>query len=223
MKIFKNRKAAGKILAERLKDIQADMVLGIPRGGVVVASEVAKKFKLSLDIIVTRKIGVPSQPELALGAVDPDAEVTWEESLMEELSLEKGDLGDEVRKQWTELKRREDLYRGDKGDLKIEGKTVILVDDGMATGATTLAAIRYLKRHGAKVILAVPVASQSAWEKVTSELASHPERAKRVEGSNVIVLNIPGDFAAVGQFYQEFEPVTDEEVVQLLQRASSLF
>ena len=211
MKIFKNRKAAGKILAERLKDIQADMVLGIPRGGVVVASEVAKKFKLSLDIIVTRKIGVPSQPELALGAVDPDAEVTWEESLMEELSLEKGDLGDEVRKQWTELKRREDLYRGDKGDLKIEGKTVILVDDGMATGATTLAAIRYLKRHGAKVILAVPVSSQSAWEKTSQE------------ADQIVVLNIPGDFAAVGQFYQEFEPVTDEEVVQLLQRASSLF
>jgi len=207
MKIYKNRKSAGQILAERLKNIKADLVLGIPRGGVVVASEVVKKLKLPLDIIVTRKIGAPSQPELALGAVDPDAEVTWEENLMEDLRLEVGDLGDEVKKQWKELKRREDLYRGDMGDPNLEGKKVILVDDGMATGSTALAAVRYLKRHGAKIILAIPVASKDAMDRVSREIG---------ETGEIIVLEIPDDFRAVGQFYQHFEPVTDEEVVQLL-------
>ncbi len=209
MKIFKNRKAAGKILAERLTGIKADLVLGIPRGGVVVASEVAKKLDLPLDIVVTRKIGAPGQPELALGAVDPDGEVTWEESLMEELSLEAGDLRDEVRKQWKELKRREDLYATHKRShlVKLKGKSVILTDDGMATGSTVLAAVRYLKRHGAAVTLAIPVASKDAINKVQSELG---------QSAKSIVLEIPEQFRAVGQFYQEFEPVTDEEVVQLL-------
>ena len=141
MKIFKDRQSAGKLLATRLKDVKADLVLGIPRGGVVVAAEVAKKLRLPLDIIVTRKIGAPGQPELALGAIDPDGEAVWEKELLEELRFKMGDLGDEVQKQWKELKRREDLYRGDKGELKIGDKIVILVDDGMATGATVLAAV----------------------------------------------------------------------------------
>ncbi len=205
MKIFKDRKSSGQILAEKLENTKADLVLGIPRGGVVVASEIAKKLKLPLDIIVTRKIGAPSQPELALGAVDPDAEVTWEENLMEDLRFEKGDLGDEVKKQWKELKRREELYRGDRGDLKIEGKKVILVDDGMATGATVLAAVRYLKRHGARVTLAIPVASAESLAKV-----------REVVGVGEVILEIPEEFRAVGQFYQHFEPVSDETVVQLL-------
>lgn len=217
MKIFKDRQAAGQILAERLKDSKAELVLGIPRGGVVVASEVAKVLKLPLDALVTRKIGAPNQPELALGAIDPDGEAVFDQALLDELRLKMGDLGDEVKRQWVELKRREDLYRGNKGDLKMEGKNVILVDDGMATGSTILAAVRYLKRHGAKVILAIPVASKDALGKVTRELASHPERAKRAEGSdNVVVLEIPEDFRAVGQFYQQFEPVEDADVIELL-------
>ena len=126
-----------------------------------------------------------------------------------------GDLGDQVKSEWKELKRREDLYkqslpsqsegREDRGDLKIENKTVILVDDGMATGATVLAAVRYLKRHGVKIILAIPVASKDAMEKI-----------REIGDIREIILEIPEDFRAVGQFYHEFEPVTDEEVVQLL-------
>src|SRR3989344_680727 len=219
MKIFKDRKAAGKLLAERLKDTHADLVLGIPRGGVVVAAEVAKKLKLPLDIIVTRKIGVPNQPELALGAIDPDGEAVFDQDLLDQLRMDNGQLKIKIQEEWKELKRREDLYgiTHERGRLsRLEGKTVILIDDGMATGATVQAAVRYLKRHGASIILAIPVASKSALEKVTRELASHPERAKRVEGSNnIIVMETPDDFRSVGQFYHEFEPVEDEEVVQL--------
>lgn len=204
MKIFKDRQAAGLLLAERLKGFKADLVLGIPRGGVIVAAEVAKALKLPLDILVTRKIGAPMQPELALGAIDPDGIAVWDEKLLEELRFKMEDLGDKVKSEWKELKRREDLYRGDRGDLKIEEKTIILVDDGMATGQTTLAACKYLRRHGAKTILAIPVASKDALERV------------KLEVDETVVLDTPEPFGAVGQFYHQFEPVTDEEVVQLL-------
>lgn len=199
MKIFKDRQAAGQVLAHRLKHLSSDggtIVLGIPRGGVVVAAEVAETLKLPLDVLVTRKIGAPNQPELALGAVDPDGEVI-------------GDVGGIVEAEFRELKRREKLYRKEGKPLNVENKIVILVDDGIATGATTLAAINYLKRHQAKkIVLAVPVASREAVDKVVRELGQFGE---------AIVLEISGDFQAVGQFYQKFEEVTDSEVVQLLQ------
>lgn len=204
MKIFNDRKAAGQILVKRLRNIKADLVLGIPRGGVVVAKEVAKNLKLPLDIVVTRKIGAPAQPELAVGALDPDGEMVWDEGLLEELRIKKEELGKKIKEQWSELKRREDTYRNGKPPLQIEDKTVILVDDGMATGATTLSAARFLKRHGARVILAIPVASKDALEKV------------RYEVDEAVVLDTPDPFRAVGQFYQHFESVSDEEVVKLL-------
>lgn len=204
MKLFKDRQSAGKLLANRLKSTKADLVLGIPRGGVVVAAEIAKSLKLPLDIIVTRKIGAPMQEELALGAVDPDGECVWEKALLEELRIKNQQLREEIKEQWKELKRREDLYRPDKKPLEVQNKVVILVDDGMATGATTLAAIKYLKRHRAKVILVVPVASKEAWEKVS------------LEADQAVILDTPDYFQAVGQFYYEFDPVTDEEVVSLL-------
>lgn len=195
MKLFKDRQSAGKILAKRLKHYFNDhgtIVLGIPRGGVVVAKEVAEELKLPLDIIVTRKIGAPNQPELALGAVDLDGEVIGDV----------GEFGEIINRELEELKRRENLYRQGKEPLDVENKTVILVDDGIATGATTLSAINYLKRHQAKkIILAVPVASREAIEKIVEE---------------VIVLEIPENFQAVGQFYQNFEEVSDEEVIQYL-------
>lgn len=207
MKIFKDRQASGKLLADRLKNVKADLVLGIPRGGVVVASEIAKELNLPLDIIVTRKIGAPTQPELALGAVDPDGGVIWEKELLSDLRLKIYDLREEIKKQTAEIKRREDLYRHARSHLAklVNDKAVILVDDGMATGATVLAAVKYLKRHGAKVILAVPVASQEALNRIKDDC------------EEIIILHAPEYFQAVGQFYHEFEPVTDEEVVQLLQ------
>lgn len=204
MKIFKDRKSAGQLLAKRLKDISADLVLGIPRGGVVVAKEVTEQLQLPLDVLVVRKIGAPFQPELALGAVDPDGEVVWEEDLIREVGVKKEGLGDIIKNEWKEVKRREDVYRAGKGQLNVDGKTVILVDDGIATGATTLAAITYLKRHGALVALAIPVASKEALDKIKPQV------------EELVVLEIPEYFHAVGQFYQDFPQVSDEEVVSLL-------
>lgn len=205
MKIFKDRTSAGKLLAQRLKNTEADLVLGIPRGGVVVAKEVSDELKLPLDVLVTRKIGAPGQEELALGAVDPDGEVVWEQGLLSQLTVESEELKEKIREQWKELKRREDVYRAGKSELDVQGKAVILVDDGIATGATTLSAVRYLKRHNAKVVLAVPVASKEAIKKLKGQVG------------DVIVLSQPEHFQSVGEFYQQFLPVSDEEVIQLLQ------
>ena len=209
MKIFKDRIAAGQLLANRMRNIQADLVLGIPRGGVVVAAVVAKKLTLPLDVVVTRKIGAPAQEELALGAIDPDGEVVWDSRLLKQLELKIENLKLKIREVKEEVKRREQLYRQGKSPLELNDKTVILVDDGIATGSTTLAAVRYLKRHGAKVILAIPVASEEALEKL------------RPEVSELVVLHTPEYFAAVGQFYHQFEAVTDEEVMYLLQQNGS--
>lgn len=211
MKIFKDRQAAGKLLAKRLKSTKADLVLGIPRGGVAVAAELAKELNLPLDILVTRKIGAPFQPELALGALDPDGEVVWEESLLEETGMKSEQLGQRIKEEWKEVKRREDAYRVERPPLAtlVAGKMVILVDDGIATGSTTLAAIRFLKRHEAKkIILAVPVASREAKIRVVREVG---------EVGEVIVLETPEYFQAVGQFYKHFEPVEDVEVVKYLE------
>lgn len=205
MTIFRDRQSVGKLLANRLKTSHADLVLGIPRGGVVVAAEIAKFLKLPLNVIVTRKIGAPMQPELALGAVDPDRETVWEKHLLDDLALKTADLREIIQNEWEEVKRREDSYRLGKKPLELKNKAVILVDDGIATGSTILAAINFLKRHQAKkIIVAVPVASQEAAERLSGEV------------DEVIILETPDYFQAVGQFYQEFLPVSDQEVIQLL-------
>lgn len=204
MKIFKDRIAAGQLLANRLENTKADLVLGIPRGGVVVAAKVAKDLNLPLDIVVTRKIGAPGQEELALGAVDPDGEVVWDNELLAQLDPPAGGLKLKIEEAKEEIQRREKLYRQGRSPLDVSGKTVILTDDGMATGSTILAAVKYLKRHGAKIILAMPVTSSDALKKVEREVESS------------VILEIPEYFAAVGQFYQQFEAVPDAEVVQLL-------
>ncbi|MBI2039546.1 phosphoribosyltransferase [Candidatus Microgenomates bacterium] len=213
--MFKNRQSAGQLLAKRLKSTKADLVLAIPRGGVLVAKEIAKILKLPLDILVTRKIGVPMQPELALGAVDPDGEVVWDESLLKELRIKQQELSDKVDEELEEIKRREKVYRQGKDPLSVDNKTIILADDGIATGATTLAAIRYLKRHQVKrIVLAVPVASKESVDKISRELG--PPAGEAGGFGEVVVLETPEYFHAVGQFYQHFEEVTDSEVVQLL-------
>ena len=207
MKIFKDRQSAGKLLSKHLKkykDKNDVLVLGIPRGGVVVAKEIAKELELPLDIIITRKIGHPDQPELALGAVDADGQVVWAEKLLEESGIRSEELSDKVKVEVEEIKRREQVYRQGKDKLDVGGKTVILVDDGIATGATILSAVEYLKRHGAKIILAVPVASREAIDKIVGEVGE------------VVVLETPAYFQAVGQFYQDFQPVEDQEVIQYL-------
>lgn len=204
MKIFKDRKAAGKLLAEKLREYKNSkdtLVLGIPRGGVVVAYEIAKELKLPLNVIITRKIGHPYQSELAVGAVAADGEVIGEFGGLE-------GIREILEQEVEEIKRREKLYRQGREPLKIAGKTVILVDDGIATGATILSAIKFLKRYKAKkIILAVPVASEDSVDKIILELGN---------SKDAIVLETPENFQAVGQFYQSFDPVEDWEVVQLL-------
>lgn len=211
MKIFKDRKAAGKLLAKHLKQYKGKkntIVLGIPRGGVIVAAEVAESLNLPLDIIVTRKIGHPYQPELAVGAVDADGSVVWDNQLLKQLEFKISNLKFKIEDERQEIERREQLYRQGKAPLEIKNKVVILVDDGIATGSTTLAAVKYLRRHRAeKVVLAVPVASQDSVSRISRELGGLGE---------VVVLETPDYFQAVGQFYQQFEPVEDAEVVQLL-------
>lgn len=204
MKIFKSRQSAGKLLAAGLRGIKADLVLGIPRGGVVVAAEIAKSLKLPLDIVITRKIGAPGQIELAVGAIDPDGKVIWDDQLLRQLNLQISNLKFKIKNARDEIRRREAAYRQEKEPLSVINKTAILVDDGMATGATILSAVNYLKRHGATVVLAVPIASPEALAKAEQAI------------DKSIVLETPLNFQAVGQFYQQFEPVTDEEVIQLL-------
>lgn len=207
--IFKDRKTAGDLLVSRLKDFKNALdtiVLGIPRGGVVVAKEVAKRLNLPLDIIITRKIGAPGHEELAVGAVDPDGQTVWQEYLLEELGLHASELHEKVGNEAKEIQRREEAYRKGRKPLDVAGKRVILVDDGVATGETALAAVKYLRRHGATtIILAVPVASKDSLEKL---LPFADEK---------VVLQTPEFFYAVGQFYQNFGEVLDKEVVELLE------
>lgn len=213
MRIFRDRQAAGELLAKRLEDkgyrgYKGDkgiVVLGIPRGGVVVAREVADRLNLPLDIIITRKIGAPMQKELALGAVDPSGEVVWDEQLIGDLRLRIKDLREEVKKQAEEIKRREVLYRSGRKPLDVKYKIVILVDDGIATGATILAAINYLKKLGAqKIIVVAPVGAKDSIDTISSE------------ADEVVVLYVPASLGAVGSFYQNFEAISDQEVLQLL-------
>lgn len=209
MMIFKDRQAAGKLLAERLKDQAGKsdrIVLAIPRGGVVVAAEIAKKLHLPLDIVITRKIGAPSQPELALGAVDPNGEVVWDQQLLDDLGLKAQDLQDQVQSQVEEIKRRDQVYRFAKGPLAVTGQTVILVDDGVATGATIISAIYYLKSLQVKdIVVAVPVAALDIAERLSKLVLE------------VVILHAPENLGAVGNFYTSFEPVGDDKVIQLLE------
>lgn len=204
MEVFKDRTDAGKKLADKLADLKDAnaIVLGLPRGGVVVAREVASALALPLDIIVTRKIGAPGNPEYAIGAIDIDGNGVFNES--ETASVDKAWLDKEVEKEKQEAARRWREYRGTRGPLELAGKTAIIVDDGIATGLTVKAAVRYAKKLGAtKTIVAVPIAPPS----VVKELARESE---------IRTLATPEFFWAVGQFYEDFPQTTDEEVVALL-------
>ncbi len=205
--MFKDRKEAGKLLASELSYLKDNsVIIAIPRGGVVIGAEVAKELKLPLTIIVPRKIGAPDNPELAIGAVAGAGSTFLNERIIKTLGVTKEYLDDEIRHQVEEIKRRENSYLKGKKSLSIKGKTAILVDDGLATGATATVAVRALKEQNPeKVILAVPVA---------------PEESKLMlekEADEVIVLQTPAMFYAVGQFYQFFEQTTDEEVKELLE------
>lgn len=208
---FTNRTDAGKQLAAQLQQYaqQPDtIVVGLPRGGVVVAYEVALELQLPLDIVVPRKIGAPFDEELAVGAISQDGHVVWNNDLMKSLDLTPGDLTDIIAKEKAEAIRRVTIYRAGRNPLKLTNKTVILVDDGIATGATMHAAIMYVRaQNPAHLIVAIPVAPVEALKEIAQGV------------DQFVCLNLAKTFMGVGAFYQNFEQTTDEEVINLLAQA----
>ena len=212
--IFEDRVDAGRRLAKRLEGYahRADvLVLGVPRGGVVVASEVAMALGVPLDVFLSRKLGVPGQTELAFGAVSASGGRYLDEYILRTTGITNAQvewITAEVRK---ELDRRASVYRGGRPPLDVSGKTVLLVDDGVATGASVYAAILALRQmEPARLLLAVPVAPASAWEWL------------RTVVDEIVCLDLPEPFAAVGGFYRNFAQVEDVEVVRLLRRADAI-
>jgi predicted phosphoribosyltransferase len=200
--MFKDRTDAGQQLAYILDDhnIEADIVLAIPRGGLPLGRIVADRLHLPLDIVSARKIGAPQNQELAVGAVASGGTVWLNDSLIDELELEDRYLEDQIEHQCQAALEKVKRYRGDRPPVEYGGKTVLIVDDGMATGATTIACIRQIKNAGAeRVILAVPVAPSDTVERL------------RTEADEVVCIEIPSHFGAVGQFYESFEQVSDEQ------------
>lgn len=206
--MFLNREQTGQLLSDRLKVYQRRqdvLVLAIPRGGVVVAHEIAKSLGLRLDIVVVRKIGAPSNPELAIGAVGPKRVVYWDENLCRRLGISEKVKTQLRQATERERKEREFRLRVKKDYKKIKGKTVILADDGIATGATVIAAQKFLKKMEAEtIVLAVPVISKSTLSDISKYF------------DDVIALWVEEEFYAVGQFYKEFPQVSDEEVIKIL-------
>jgi len=208
--IFSNREEAGKILGTKVKEKnygKDNIVLGIPRGGVVVAREVAAVLECKLDIIIPRKLRSQFNPELAFGAISDDKSIVIDESLVSLLNISEEYIEQEKKTQLEEIKRRRKKYKMDKSLPDIEGKTVILVDDGIATGATMKAGvISVKKKKPKKILVAVPVASPQSVEEL-KEMTDE-----------VICLYAPAYFAAVGQFYTEFSQTSDDEVIEILKK-----
>lgn len=206
--LFPDRRAAGEALASLLaeRDLQADLVLAIPRGGLEVAEPVAQRFALPLDVLVSRKVGAPQHPELALGSVTRLGAV-WNEELLAAYRLPPEALERASRMELVEVERRERTYRGARPAEPVAGRRVLLIDDGLATGATMAAAIEAAARAGAAaVIVGVPVAAREALARI--------ERL----GAKVVALAAPDPFVAVGAFYDDFQPVRDERCVEILRR-----
>ena len=210
--MFKNREDAGKQLAEKLTSYKQEeaVILALPRGGVVLAYEIARAFKLPLDIVVVRKIGHPLSPEYAIGAVDENGTILLTES--ETVHIDQGWLKGEIARQKAEAKRRSLVYRGARKPPVLQGKTVILVDDGIATGLSMQLAIRAVKKQRPKkVIVAVPVA------------AAESLRVLKEEGADDVILLQPVEefMGSVGAHYEEFEQVMDDQVIRLLHSAQN--
>jgi len=210
---FANRKEAGRRLAFMLTTYAGRedlIVLGIPRGGVPVAYEVAMELGARLDIFVVRKLGVPWQPELAFGAIATGGVRFLDREIIESVGLSEAEIERVTAKEQQELERRERIYRGGLPALALQGKTVILVDDGIATGASTRAAIAALRQHGpAHIVLAAPVAPASTCRRLRSEV------------ERLVCLEAAESFYAIGQFYEDFSQLSDEEVVALLHSAQT--
>jgi putative phosphoribosyl transferase len=210
--MFANREDAARQLAQRLKGrkLHDPLVLAIPRGGVVTGAVLARELGADLDVVLSRKLRAPMQSELAVGAVSEDGRVYLNHHAREILDLADDYLDEERRHQLREIARRKKLFRGVRPAAPVAGRSVIVTDDGIATGSTMIAALQAVKTQNPReVIVAVPVAS--------------PDRLAEVGRwcDEVVCLLAPEDFWAIGQFYEDFTQVEDSEVVQLLREFAS--
>lgn len=211
--LFRDRSEAGRQLAERLRLHRGEnaLVLGIPRGGVPVAAEVARVLDADLDVVVARKLGAPDQPELAIGAVTANGGRFLNEELIRTLGVSDAYVQAATTAEVVEAQEREKRLRGRVPPVEVRDRIVILVDDGLATGATMRAAVRAVrKKHPARVVVAVPVGSESACA------------ALRAEADEVACLFEPEPFWGVGLFYEHFEPTEDSQVQQILRESLAL-
>lgn len=208
--MFQNREDAAYRLAQKLKSrvLHDPLVLAIPRGGVVTGAVLAQELDAELDVVLSRKLRAPGQPELALGAVSEDGRVYLNRHVQELLEFSDGYLNEERRHQLREIARRKRLFRGVRPQAPIAGRSVIVTDDGIATGATMIAALQGVKAQNPReVIVAVPVASPDRLEEV------------RPWCDDIVCLLSPVEFWAIGQFYEDFTQVEDAQVVELLRQA----
>jgi putative phosphoribosyl transferase len=208
---FRDRSEAGRLLARRLRGLRRrhPVVLGLPRGGIPVAAEVARELGAALDVLVVRKLGCPWQPELGIGAIGEEGVRVLNDELIGGLGLGPAAIEEVTAREQGELDRRVRRYRGDRPPIDLHGRTVIVVDDGIATGSTAKAAVEVVQRRGAsRVVLAVPAASSRSLRDL-SALADE-----------VVCLESSEAFWAVGEFYDDFTQTTDDEVAAALAAAS---
>lgn len=207
---FRDRREAGRALAERLADYRDNpdvLVLGLARGGVPVGWEVAAALRAPLDVLLVRKLGVPQWPELAMGALASGGRVIMNEEVVADLRIGDDAVQSAITRETAELHRREQVYRAGRPDLQLGGRVVLLVDDGIATGASMLAAVRAVRAgNPAETVVAVPVGPASACRKIAQEADA------------VVCVATPVPFDAVGQAYLDFHQVGDDEVRELLAR-----
>ena len=209
---YVNRREAGAVLAGRLRDFagRADVVvLGLPRGGIPVAFEVANALQAPLDVFVVRKLGLPGHPELAMGAIASGGVRVLNDDLLQQLHVPTSAIDAVARAEQAELERRERAYRGARPPIPLEGRVVILVDDGLATGSTMRAAVLAIRRVlPSQIVVAVPVGARETCSAM-NEVAD-----------DVVCAHMPEPFTAVGLWYENFEQTTDEEVRRLLSSPS---
>lgn len=207
--IFENRQKAGKRLAKKLSQFQDEnlLVLALPRGGVPIGVEIARALNASLDVIVARKLGAPHNPEFGIGAIAEGNTQVLDKRSIRQIQISKKGLEELIKKEKEELKRRVNLYRKNRSPPLMKDKTVIIADDGLATGVTAKAAINSVKKRKPKqIIFAAPVCAY--------------DTARELKGlaDDVICITRPHDFESVGRWYKEFEQINDEEVVNFLKK-----